>query len=104
MHLNVCGHVCRSRKRSRAPVLHIYSTATSWCAGVQVAQQSGCKHLLLTHFSQRYPKVPELSQVAHPSMAIGFDMLTVDMDTVHDAALLVPQLRALFEQGEAAAP
>lgn len=70
---------------------------------MQVARQSQCKQLLLTHFSQRYPKVPEMENVEGAAVAVGFDMLTVSIDSIKEAACLLPHLQQLLGEAEAVA-
>lgn len=41
----------------------------------QVAQDMHAEHLLLTHFSQRYPKLARIGAVAGVPMGIAFDMM-----------------------------
>lgn len=44
----------------------------------QVAARAGAKSTILTHFSQRYPKIPVLGQEYAHRVGFAFDMLTVD--------------------------
>ena len=64
---------------------------------MQVGEQSQCEHLLLTHFSQRYPKVPALGDVLRGKTGVAFDMMTVAPATLHMPAALLPAVQALFD-------
>jgi ribonuclease Z len=55
---------------------------------IQIGQQANAKHILLTHFSQRYPKIPPLlSTELEKKVMIAFDLLSLPLNK-----LLVPQL------------
>jgi hypothetical protein len=62
----------------------------------QVAREAGCESLVLTHFSQRYPKVPVLGDVCHGRAGIAFDLMTVDLDRLDLPAAALPALRELL--------
>ncbi|KAI5476760.1 3' tRNA processing endoribonuclease [Pseudohyphozyma bogoriensis] len=52
---------------------------------IDVARRMSAKHLLLTHFSARYPKLPPLNHVEgenvnEPIVAMAFDMMTLGLD------------------------
>ena len=63
-----------------------------------MAEEAGCEHLLLTHFSQRYCKVPALGDVARGRTGVAFDLMTVAPGTMHLPAALLPAVHALFEE------
>lgn len=67
-------------------------------AVLQIGEESRCEHLLLTHFSQRYPKVPALGDVLRGKTGVAFDMMTVSPATMHLPAALLPAVQALFEE------
>ena len=46
---------------------------------VQTGQQCGAYRTLLTHFSQRYPKIPVFDDSFASSTCIAFDMMTVNL-------------------------
>ena len=61
---------------------------------VAVAQRMGARNLVLTHFSQRYPKLPPaLAQHA----AVAFDLMHVRFDGVGALSGLVPRLSAALQ-------
>lgn len=72
-----------------------------------VAIPSGCKHLLLTHFSQRYAKFPEIA-IPHAErftacggvLFVAFDMLRVPLFPVFEATPGLPPITTnFFETG-----
>jgi ribonuclease Z len=73
---------------------------------VSVAKKMDAKACILTHFSQRYPRIAPLreedSLLSFP-LAFAFDFMKVTPSTIGIAAKLTPSLRLLYpENGEAA--
>jgi ribonuclease Z len=73
---------------------------------IDIANQAGVKALVLTHFSQRYPRVPKLDSskpdnpaVVHPGMPtmIAFDTMRYSFQDAERLSLFVPALQHLFE-------
>jgi len=59
---------------------------------LQVAQQMNAKHLLMTHFSQRYPKIPILKNTPITShTAIAFDHMEVYKPYSPDTRYIEPK-------------
>jgi ribonuclease Z len=70
---------------------------------LNVAHQMQAKLTILTHFSQRYPKVPPVPAAEQGSMPIifAFDYMCLRPQTLLTAARLTPAIRLLFpEQDE----
>lgn len=70
---------------------------------LRVGRQMEAKHVILTHFSQRYPKVPPLSSPPPTTLTpttqaviFAFDFMTLRPDTMDLAAQLTPALRLLY--------
>lgn len=79
---------CQASSGSRRPA-----------AVVQVATEAQCKAVVLTHFSQRYPKVGKLADVCEGRAAVAFDMMTVDSARLkHNSELLVNVLNKFFSE------
>jgi ribonuclease Z len=72
---------------------------------VGVGAAAGAYRTLLTHFSQRYPKIPVIDASYSASTAIAFDMMSVRLTDLAALPSLLPPLRSLFpaEAEEAAA-
>lgn len=59
------------------------------------------KNLLLTHFSQRYPKIPDLEQLSLKCglhIAVAFDMMRVPLIDFYKLAHYYPAFSFLFEE------
>ncbi|XP_047144375.1 ribonuclease Z, mitochondrial isoform X1 [Hydra vulgaris] len=62
-----------------------------------VAQKMKAKNLLLTHFSQRYPKIPNLNDIKSSiPFVLAFDHMEVSMDMIDEFESILPQLNFLF--------
>ncbi|KAJ9151770.1 Ribonuclease Z 1 [Pleurostoma richardsiae] len=74
-----------------------------------VARDMGARRVLLTHFSQRYPKFPNLSGWQelqgdvkdHQAVLMAFDHMCVKLGDFKKAELFVPALKKLLEQDDA---
>lgn len=67
------------------------------------ANQMGAWRTILTHFSQRYPKIPKLTdevatQIRRNRAAISFDLMCVDFSRLHELPQVVPALRDCFPE------
>ncbi|KAL2916967.1 hypothetical protein HK105_203399 [Polyrhizophydium stewartii] len=75
---------------------------------IQVGTAMQAQNLLLTHFSQRYPKLPNVDAApsdgnnpAHlPTIGVAFDLMTVPMPEFWKLPHMVPALQALFPKEE----
>lgn len=82
---------------------------------LDVARRMGARRLLLTHFSQRYPKLPRISDVVatdvdgdrsmngqiEPSVGIAFDLMTVTPRDIGKTERYREALQVLFDaEGE----
>ncbi|OQR99344.1 hypothetical protein ACHHYP_20309 [Achlya hypogyna] len=54
---------------------------------ISVGLKANAKHILLTHFSQRYPKMPNVSAEALQRVMTALDLMSLSFDELH-----VPQL------------
>ncbi|RKP06137.1 beta-lactamase-like protein [Thamnocephalis sphaerospora] len=66
---------------------------------VQIGQRMGARSVLLTHFSQRYPRVPPLNDSAQRT-GVAFDMMSVRIRDLWKVPLLLPGVRALFPEDD----
>lgn len=71
---------------------------------VQTGQQCGAYRTLLTHFSQRYPKIPVFDASFAKSTCIAFDLMTVNLAGGFGNALYGPGQQSLLIQGAAMVP
>ena len=67
---------------------------------MQAGADCGCEHLVLTHFSQRYPKVPALGHVLAQRTGVAFDLMGIRLSDLTLPAAVLPVLRALFADGQ----
>ncbi|KAG0341979.1 tRNAse Z trz4, mitochondrial, partial [Podila humilis] len=68
------------------------------CEAIDVAQSMGAQAVLLTHFSQRYPKVPQFDPRGREKLAIGicFDLMTIRLGDIWRLQKFAPALAVLY--------
>lgn len=59
----------------------------------------GARFIMLTHFSQRYPKIPVFDD-SNKNVAIAFDLMQISPHDITHFHRIVPALRALYEDLE----
>ncbi|KAK9821939.1 hypothetical protein WJX81_005595 [Elliptochloris bilobata] len=72
---------------------------------IEVGQRARAYRTILTHFSQRYPKIPAIGASFTASTCIAFDLLSVNLADLPMLPALVPPVQLLFQakyKGEAA--
>ena len=72
---------------------------------IKAGMDMQAKTLMLTHFSQRYPKLPVISQEGHGKqkmkVALGFDMMRMKVGEIWRFEKFIPALRELYkDEGE----
>ncbi|XP_046740756.1 ribonuclease Z, mitochondrial [Diprion similis] len=65
---------------------------------INIGQQMNAKFTLLTHFSQRYAKIPLLDDDAAKMVGIAFDNMQVRVGELPILPLLYPALRIMFSE------
>ncbi|XP_059640695.1 tRNase Z TRZ3, mitochondrial-like [Cornus florida] len=63
---------------------------------VEVGDSAGAYRTILTHFSQRYPKIPVLDETHMHKTCIAFDMMSVNLADLHVLPKVLPFLKLLF--------
>ncbi|VFR03264.1 unnamed protein product [Cuscuta campestris] len=66
---------------------------------IKVGADAGVYRIILTHFSQRYPKLPVFDEIgAHMKhkICIGFDLMSVNLMHLHVLPQILPYLTLLF--------
>jgi len=69
---------------------------------IEVATMMNAKSLALTHFSQRYPKIPRMKRAIDKDkdtefpIVFAFDFMRLKPDTIDLAAKLTPAMRLLY--------
>ncbi len=64
---------------------------------IQVGAAMGAWRTILTHFSQRYPKIPVLDEFGH-SVMIAFDLMRVNIKQLSQVPRLLTPIRKLFAE------
>jgi ribonuclease Z len=65
-----------------------------------VAKRMNAKACILTHFSQRYPRIPPNDSVLPFPVAFAFDYMHVTPANITTAAILTPSLRMLYPEDD----
>lgn len=67
---------------------------------VQTGIDAGAYRTILTHFSQRYPKIPIFDGTYTERTAVAFDLMSVDFAGLSSLPKLLPAVRSLFESDD----
>ncbi|XP_010545682.1 PREDICTED: zinc phosphodiesterase ELAC protein 2 [Tarenaya hassleriana] len=63
---------------------------------IEVGSSAGVYRIVLTHFSQRYPKIPVIDESHMHNTCIAFDMMSINMADLHVLPKVVPYFKTLF--------
>ncbi|KAI0491836.1 hypothetical protein KFK09_026097 [Dendrobium nobile] len=63
---------------------------------IQVGSKAGAYRIILTHFSQRYPKIPVFDEAHMHNTCIAFDLMSVNIADLHLLPKVLPYLKVLF--------
>lgn len=63
---------------------------------IEQGKKMNAKYTLLTHFSQRYAKIPRIESKLGNSLGIAFDNMEVTLDDLPRLCLFYPALKAMF--------
>lgn len=64
---------------------------------IEVGNSAGAYRIILTHFSQRYPKIPVFDESYMHKTCIAFDMMSVNFSDLHVLPRVLPYLKLLFK-------
>ena len=78
------------------PVEAIMKNHSTTKEAIEVAKSAGVYRVILTHFSQRYPKIPILSDNYTSHVCIAFDMMSVNLVDLPLIPRLLPAFKTLF--------
>jgi ribonuclease Z len=67
---------------------------------LSVAKRMNAKACILTHFSQRYPRIPPCDSELPFPVAFAFDYMNVTPSNIATAAILTPSLRMLYPEND----
>nr|XP_008197361.1 PREDICTED: ribonuclease Z, mitochondrial isoform X2 [Tribolium castaneum] len=74
-------------------VIKMHSTTSQ---AIEIGRQMEAKYTLLTHFSQRYAKLPRFNENFSDNVGIAFDNMRVKLDELPLIPLLYPALKLMF--------
>ncbi|KAF6171209.1 hypothetical protein GIB67_001924 [Kingdonia uniflora] len=63
---------------------------------IEVGDSAGVYRIILTHFSQRYPKIPVFDETHMHKTCIGFDLMSVNLADLPVLPKVLPYLKQLF--------
>ncbi|KAM6595020.1 hypothetical protein CsatA_002723 [Cannabis sativa] len=63
---------------------------------IEVGNAAGAYRIILTHFSQRYPKIPVFDETHMHNTCIAFDMMSVNVADLPVLPRVLPYLKMLF--------
>ncbi|KAF3943982.1 hypothetical protein CMV_029511 [Castanea mollissima] len=64
---------------------------------IEVGDSAGAYRIILTHFSQRYPKIPIFGETHMHKTCIAFDMMSVNIADLPVLPKVLPYLKLLFK-------
>ncbi|KAL5729098.1 ribonuclease Z [Ranunculus cassubicifolius] len=64
---------------------------------IQVGNSAGAYRIILTHFSQRYPKIPVFDETHMHNTCIGFDLMSVNIADLPVLPQVLPHFKLLFK-------
>ncbi|KAL5226405.1 hypothetical protein ABZP36_014670 [Zizania latifolia] len=64
---------------------------------IAVGTSAGAYRIILTHFSQRYPKIPVVDNVDMQKTCIAFDLMSVNLADLPVLPKVLPHLKLLFK-------
>lgn len=64
---------------------------------IEVGNTAGVYRIILTHFSQRYPKIPVFDESYMHKTCIAFDMMSINFADLHVLPRVLPYLKLLFK-------
>ena len=67
---------------------------------IEVGRRASAYRTILTHFSQRYPKIPVVDGTFTTSTCVAFDLMTFNLRTLEDLPKVVPEVAARYEVTE----
>ena len=67
---------------------------------VQTGIDARCYRTILTHFSQRYPKIPVFDESYTARTTVAFDLMNVDFADLPSLPRLLPAVRSLFDDDD----
>lgn len=63
---------------------------------IEQGHKMNAKYILLTHFSQRYAKIPRIEKHLTDNVGISFDNMEVVLSDLNDLNMLYPAMKKIF--------
>ncbi|CAN6570740.1 unnamed protein product [Malus baccata var. baccata] len=83
--------------RSLQKVLNeVASNHSTTQEAIEVGNSAGVYRIILTHFSQRYPKIPVFDDIHMHKTCIRFDIMNINIANFPVAPKVLPYLKLLF--------
>ncbi|XP_060521936.1 ribonuclease Z, mitochondrial isoform X2 [Cylas formicarius] len=76
-------------------VTKMHSTTSQ---AIQIGKRMSAKHIILTHFSQRYAKLPRFNDNFDDNVCIAFDNMQIRLDELPLVPNLYPALKVMFAE------
>jgi len=80
---------------AKEALFKLHSTTSQ---AIQVGKDMEAKNIILTHFSQRYAKLPRFNDNFAANVGIAFDNMQVKLDELPLVPLLYPALKIMFAE------
>ncbi|XP_054159662.1 ribonuclease Z, mitochondrial-like [Oppia nitens] len=74
--------------------LKFHSTTSE---AIEMGNNMNAKFTILTHFSQRYAKIPVFSEKFNDKVGIAFDNMRIRMSDINKLPQIIPTIKCLFE-------
>ncbi|CAK7325117.1 unnamed protein product [Dovyalis caffra] len=65
---------------------------------IEVGDSADAYRIILTHFSQRYPKIPSLDEISIQKTCIAFDLMSINVADLPMLPNVLPYLKLLFKK------
>ena len=63
---------------------------------IEMGNSAGAYRIILTHFSQRYPKIPVFDETHMHKTCVAFDMMSINVADLPVLPKVLPYLKLLF--------
>jgi ribonuclease Z len=76
----------------------VYKMHSTVSEAIEIGRRMNAKFTLLTHFSQRYAKVPKIGNELEENVGIAFDNMCVRLSDIRKIPLMYPALKTMFAE------
>ncbi|KVI05961.1 hypothetical protein Ccrd_015703 [Cynara cardunculus var. scolymus] len=89
-----CPELVEASRGATEAIARNHSTTKE---AIEVGDAAGAYRIILTHFSQRYPKIPVFDEGHMHKTCIAFDMMSINFADLHVLPRVLPYLKLLFK-------